>query len=553
MFIEYDDMPLPKYLDDKGMELFVKALDTAKEKYKVIGLICLRCGLRITECLSLQYKHFNFKAKSILVKTLKQRKVNHKDAKKEKEVTRIVYMCDEIVRAISDYLSKNKNVVKDGDSYLFPPKNESSKPHITRIQVWRVFKKISDKVVHPHLLRHSFASQYYEQTKDVILVQKTLGHQNPLMTNRYVHLHAQRVKDTMLALNNKQTKFTILKERFFPTPPPSYVHVTPMISAKSNFHVGRRKEIEKIEELAMKKVNTLLIAPQGFGKSHLLDNITNKKVLRIDDTKEFKKTLAQLLMHIIDESDNEDLVKKKKGNVKRVEDLEWMDPEDVIMTQSSKEIALELLGIKRDVITRQSVKRLVEAMTTITSENEYTIIIDSADNITQSVIPALEKLREHFHMIVAAREIHVKFGSWLSNFQKIVLIELSREETMELIAKQSMDYRHRIENYEMFKTNIWNKTNGVPLYIIEHIERYRKEDFISNEVVSRIEHTSARKPIAFGQIFVILLILASGLRYASGELSAIDSSAYRLFSGVAMLFLLLIARPIFRRTKQKTI
>jgi integrase len=53
------------------------------------------------------------------------------------------------------------------------------------------------RVVTFHGLRHTFASQLYEVSKDVILVRDTLGHTNVATTNRYLH-----------RLNNKVTGST---------------------------------------------------------------------------------------------------------------------------------------------------------------------------------------------------------------------------------------------------------------------------------------------------------------------------------------------------------
>jgi integrase/recombinase XerD len=55
------------------------------------------------------------------------------------------------------------------------------------------------KDVHPHLLRHTFATDLYRQTKDIRLVQKTLGHADVSTTMLYTHLvdddvaHAMRI------------------------------------------------------------------------------------------------------------------------------------------------------------------------------------------------------------------------------------------------------------------------------------------------------------------------------------------------------------------------
>jgi integrase/recombinase XerD len=44
------------------------------------------------------------------------------------------------------------------------------------------------KDVHPHMLRHTFATDLYRVTKDIRLVQKTLGHADLSTTMIYTHL-----------------------------------------------------------------------------------------------------------------------------------------------------------------------------------------------------------------------------------------------------------------------------------------------------------------------------------------------------------------------------
>ena len=78
---------------------------------------------------------------------------------------------EELPVFVSTYGVDTKNL----DSFLMAPKT-----------VWRAVNSASvDKKIHPHLLRHSFALELLDETKDIRLVSQALGHSDVRVTMRY--------------------------------------------------------------------------------------------------------------------------------------------------------------------------------------------------------------------------------------------------------------------------------------------------------------------------------------------------------------------------------
>ena len=61
-----------------------------------------------------------------------------------------------------------------------------------RIKLWAAAAGI-DAVVHPHMLRHSFASHVLQSSGDLRAVQEMLGHASIASTQVYTHLDFQHL------------------------------------------------------------------------------------------------------------------------------------------------------------------------------------------------------------------------------------------------------------------------------------------------------------------------------------------------------------------------
>ena len=58
------------------------------------------------------------------------------------------------------------------------------------------------KDVHPHLLRHTFATDLLKSTKNIRLVQKALGHASLASTMIYTHIHDEELESAFKTFRN---------------------------------------------------------------------------------------------------------------------------------------------------------------------------------------------------------------------------------------------------------------------------------------------------------------------------------------------------------------
>lgn len=502
-------------------------LEKCNAKYQCIIVLMLDCGLRVTETVSLQVKHFDFFNQKIVVKSLKKKGEQH---------YRDIPMTTRTVETVANYWSKLKD--KSPDAFIFPSPTSAS-GHLGRKQVWKQIKKKTDGYAHPHMLRHTFATRIVNEGNDIRVAQNLLGHSNLQTTEIYLHVHEAEKRKAIASIELTPWHVRLYRKVF----PAKRIILTPTTAGMTNYHVGRTKELAKLSDLMQKKVNTYVKGPQGVGKSHILDAIKGDKILRME---EFggKKNLVNLLITLF-EGDKATICSMLYGRN--------ISEEEVDLLPNSKDLIIDQLSRDRQdltkVINKESVKRLIELAIQITQKDEYTIIIDDVTNITPAGVRTLEKLKNHFHIICAARNIKIDRGTFLTNFEKIELTELDRAEATQLINLASKDIYTRIEDYEAYKNHIWEHTLGNPLYMIEMIDRYSKEANISVEVTKDIRHTAALKEINMGLPIIIMISGLMILRYYGRE-AGDDSGAFMLLGGVFMIFAL-FARPLANLGKRK--
>jgi hypothetical protein len=463
---------------------------------------------------------------------------------------RWVKMRRETLMALEAYWKELKD--KAPNAYLFPPvQRMSRKPHLQRKQVSRYFRKHFQ--TNAHRCRHTFASEVLAEVHDIYKVKELLGHKSVKNTEIYLHV-AQVDLDNAVIAAEKWTLWQRLYQKVFPRKP---ILFTPVENGLTKFHVGRKEELTKLATLMSKKVNVLLIGEHGTGKSHLLQNIpdTNKTILRMDDLLSTKKRIQGLLLELFSRKPAkfEMLFAARFEREGFNEDGKLLD--EISEKEKAKELAEELMRRKEEVIgkviSRDSITNLIDLCTKVCEPMEYTLIIDDITNVGRPGVLALEKLKNHFHIIAACRRLKIDKKTAVTNFQHIQLQNLQRHEAIDLIQKLTYPFIDRIEDYELYKNHIWEQTAGNPLYMYELIDRYRKEGYVTTEVTRDISHTSGMKEVDLFPVIIGLVACLSALRYMAKATGG-DSGPFYLIAGLGMIALF-FGRALMQAGKRKWI
>ena len=176
---------LPKLLDvDQTFQLLeIKENDVLAIRDKAIIELIYSSGLRLTEVISLNIDDIDF-IDRVLTVIGKGKKARNLPIGKF------------ALQATDDWLKSRQQLIKNNKERALFISNRGSRisPRSVqaRIKRWAVKQGLSGNV-HPHMLRHSFASHILESSGDLRAVQELLGHADISTTQVYTHLDFQHL------------------------------------------------------------------------------------------------------------------------------------------------------------------------------------------------------------------------------------------------------------------------------------------------------------------------------------------------------------------------
>ncbi|MGR9045967.1 MAG: tyrosine recombinase XerC [Gammaproteobacteria bacterium] len=181
------DRKLPKILDVDQVTglLEARAESTLEIRDRAMFELFYSSGLRLSELAALNLSDIDLADKALIVQSGKGGK------------SRILPIGGKAVAAITDWLNHRNRFPSTDDSALFLSsrgRRIGQRGIQQRLGQWCIKKGVAEHV-HPHMLRHSFASHLLESSQDLRAVQELLGHSNISTTQIYTHLNFQHLAE----------------------------------------------------------------------------------------------------------------------------------------------------------------------------------------------------------------------------------------------------------------------------------------------------------------------------------------------------------------------
>ena len=168
--------------DETGRLMELGAGDALTVRDRAILELFYSSGLRLSELTGLALDDVNYRDATI--------RVTGKGAK-----TRVVPVGSYALAALKAWLVERAPLARPGEPAMFVARNGarlSARSVQARLRQWGLRLGLSANV-HPHALRHSFASHVLQSSGDLRAVQDMLGHASISTTQVYTHLDFQHL------------------------------------------------------------------------------------------------------------------------------------------------------------------------------------------------------------------------------------------------------------------------------------------------------------------------------------------------------------------------
>lgn len=181
---------IPQFLFYDEVDQLLSSIDMSKDegvRDRSLFELMYACGLRVSEAVDLMLDNIDFNENVLFV-----------TGKGDKQ--RVVPFYDEMQVLLKTYIYKVRVKWNVNDKVKNVFLNQRGNPLTSRGIQYLLNKEVDHSglmiKVHPHMLRHSFATHLLDNGADLRIVQELLGHASLSTTQIYVHVSQERLKET---------------------------------------------------------------------------------------------------------------------------------------------------------------------------------------------------------------------------------------------------------------------------------------------------------------------------------------------------------------------
>lgn len=181
---------LPDFFSEKEIDVLLtaneKRTDKLKDRDQALLMLMFASGLRASEVVNLTFNQVDFDNRIM--------KVSGKGNK-----DRLVPFINSAKEAMLNYINGlRKDLLKEDTKYIFL-NSKGNKMTVRGLEY--ILEEIEAKTglygkIHPHMLRHSFATKMLNRGADLRTIQELLGHSSIETTSIYTHVAYENMKET---------------------------------------------------------------------------------------------------------------------------------------------------------------------------------------------------------------------------------------------------------------------------------------------------------------------------------------------------------------------
>lgn len=166
-------------LDDQEILLLLKVLDNSaarnNQRNRCFVLLMLDSGLRRGEIPRININDISFPTRSMIVR--------EKGSKQ-----RLIPMGEKTCSKLLDYRLRFRSAAGGSEPFFLDQNGNRCSDNLVKLVFQRLKEETGIERLHPHLLRHTFATYYLADGGDLETLRLILGHSNIHTTQMYLHL-----------------------------------------------------------------------------------------------------------------------------------------------------------------------------------------------------------------------------------------------------------------------------------------------------------------------------------------------------------------------------